>query len=385
MNRSKLTCPQKRDHFKRKVVWKDHHFWGASLVFRRVSWISQPFVLNKPYGCAWCCLDLALVRHTSSNVATQQNHGKDIYRFRSEPDDANPRLRNDRPCDILWVERHPHLLSRCHFENHIFNKFQLQRRMSQNHPYPHSKKNLLKIVDLLIFEIQGSWISGNFCDSFPCGRCLTPEVSATFCGQDFPHGSPHSIQWDQRTTPNGWGQRSRPILRAHNRIRWKMIANASFTLICHLGGGFNPFEKYARQIGSFPQIGMKIKNVWNHHLGHSFGFGNCPLFHIHVLRTKSELGESRWGLTLHFIWDLSQKLRPSKHKPEKRPKNKTRKGMAPCQVTTRMNTFELGNPDKNPSFAIVTGVRGTTQTMINFGKYLGVSETVVYKLSEWHQ
>ena len=30
-------------------------------------------------------------------------------------------------------------------------------------------------------------------------------------------------------------------------------------------GGFNPSEKYARQIGSFPQIGMKIKNVWNHH------------------------------------------------------------------------------------------------------------------------
>ena len=25
-------------------------------------------------------------------------------------------------------------------------------------------------------------------------------------------------------------------------------------------GGFNPSEKYARQIGSFPQIGMKITN-----------------------------------------------------------------------------------------------------------------------------
>ena len=25
-----------------------------------------------------------------------------------------------------------------------------------------------------------------------------------------------------------------------------------------------PSEKYARQIGSFPQIGMKIKNIWNH-------------------------------------------------------------------------------------------------------------------------
>ena len=26
-----------------------------------------------------------------------------------------------------------------------------------------------------------------------------------------------------------------------------------------LVGGFNPFEKYARQIGSFPQVGVKIK------------------------------------------------------------------------------------------------------------------------------
>ena len=28
-----------------------------------------------------------------------------------------------------------------------------------------------------------------------------------------------------------------------------------------LVGGFNPFEKYARQIGNLPQIGMKIKNI----------------------------------------------------------------------------------------------------------------------------
>ena len=33
-----------------------------------------------------------------------------------------------------------------------------------------------------------------------------------------------------------------------------------------LVGGFNPSEKYARQIGSFLQIGMNIKNIWNHHL-----------------------------------------------------------------------------------------------------------------------
>ena len=28
-----------------------------------------------------------------------------------------------------------------------------------------------------------------------------------------------------------------------------------------LGGGFNSFEKYARQIGSFPQAGIKIENL----------------------------------------------------------------------------------------------------------------------------
>ena len=33
-----------------------------------------------------------------------------------------------------------------------------------------------------------------------------------------------------------------------------------------LVGGFNPPQKYARQIGSFPQVGVKIKHIWNHHL-----------------------------------------------------------------------------------------------------------------------
>ena len=37
-------------------------------------------------------------------------------------------------------------------------------------------------------------------------------------------------------------------------------------------GGFNPFEKYARQIGSFspPKKGVKINNNWNHHLDKPF-------------------------------------------------------------------------------------------------------------------
>ena len=32
-----------------------------------------------------------------------------------------------------------------------------------------------------------------------------------------------------------------------------------------VGGWTNPLEKYARQIGNLPQIGVKIKNIWNHH------------------------------------------------------------------------------------------------------------------------
>ena len=33
-----------------------------------------------------------------------------------------------------------------------------------------------------------------------------------------------------------------------------------------VGGWTNPSEKYARQNGNLLQIGMNIKNVWNHHL-----------------------------------------------------------------------------------------------------------------------
>ena len=40
-----------------------------------------------------------------------------------------------------------------------------------------------------------------------------------------------------------------------------------FTVVFQqLVGGFNPFEKYARQSRPFPQVGLKIKEVTNHHL-----------------------------------------------------------------------------------------------------------------------
>ena len=36
------------------------------------------------------------------------------------------------------------------------------------------------------------------------------------------------------------------------------------TIPTKLVGGFNQFEKYARQSGSFPQVGAKRKNIRNH-------------------------------------------------------------------------------------------------------------------------
>ena len=42
-------------------------------------------------------------------------------------------------------------------------------------------------------------------------------------------------------------------------------------MIAYLAGGFNPFQKYARHIGSFPQSRGEHKNVGNHHLDHKSG------------------------------------------------------------------------------------------------------------------
>ena len=49
---------------------------------------------------------------------------------------------------------------------------------------------------------------------------------------------------------------------------WLFGSEKGFTsLPCYLGGGWtNLSEKYARQIGSFPQVRVNIKNIWNHHI-----------------------------------------------------------------------------------------------------------------------
>ena len=43
-----------------------------------------------------------------------------------------------------------------------------------------------------------------------------------------------------------------------------------------VGGWTNPSEKNARQIWSFPHVGVNIENIWNHHLVYIYTWGMSP-------------------------------------------------------------------------------------------------------------
>ena len=74
----------------------------------------------------------------------------------------------------------------------------------------------------------------------------------------------------------------RPMFAFFGRIRIPLVAekkntSAWRTWICLasmlekkllklVGGWTNPAEKYESNLGIFPQIGVKMKNIWNHHL-----------------------------------------------------------------------------------------------------------------------
>ncbi len=45
-----------------------------------------------------------------------------------------------------------------------------------------------------------------------------------------------------------------------------VYSNEKNNTIVYVGGWTNPSEKYDRQIGSFPQVGVNIIKKWNHHL-----------------------------------------------------------------------------------------------------------------------
>ena len=54
------------------------------------------------------------------------------------------------------------------------------------------------------------------------------------------------------------------IFGDHLKLSLIYLQNQHSGTYLFLPGGFNPFEKYARQNGNLPQIGVKIKNIWNH-------------------------------------------------------------------------------------------------------------------------
>ena len=62
----------------------------------------------------------------------------------------------------------------------------------------------------------------------------------------------------------------RPTNRSSKDTDSKLSQSGIKNLKTWLVGGFNRKRKNTSQIGSFPQIGVNIKNVWNHHLGEDY-------------------------------------------------------------------------------------------------------------------
>ena len=52
-----------------------------------------------------------------------------------------------------------------------------------------------------------------------------------------------------------------------------------------LVGVFNPFEAI-RQIGSFPQVGVKMKNLWNHHLDNNTPKEQLQQLQLHLANSQ---------------------------------------------------------------------------------------------------
>ena len=64
-----------------------------------------------------------------------------------------------------------------------------------------------------------------------------------------------------------------------------------------VGGWTNPSEKKARQIGSFSQVRVKIKNISNHYLGIRWYFQRCR--HVFLPKKLLEAWEEKWNNNPH--------------------------------------------------------------------------------------
>ena len=92
-------------------------------------------------------------------------------------------------------------------------------------------------------------------------------------------GSQEALHHTISSFKQPWNQQLQPPAGDHGIALPDAAANSICTMVFlrfllkkghhgnYLVGGFNPSEKYARQIGSSsPSFGVKIKNLWNHHL-----------------------------------------------------------------------------------------------------------------------
>ncbi len=99
------------------------------------------------------------------------------------------------------------------------------------------------------------------------------RLMSVFCSQkngcscDFEHIRPEKFL-KKKDMPHPTILSVNVCWRATKKYSWEGAPLNKCCWIYHLVGGFNPFEKYENisQIGSFPQVGMKINNIWNHHL-----------------------------------------------------------------------------------------------------------------------
>ena len=81
------------------------------------------------------------------------------------------------------------------------------------------------------------------------------------------------------------GKLQKILVRVCNLLdSWNFLAFLTHPL---LAGGFNPFEKYD-SIGLFPQVGVKIKNIWNHHLAYILSATVNPQYYQGTLRLHLE-------------------------------------------------------------------------------------------------
>ena len=136
----------------------------------------------------------------------------------------------------------------------------------KTHQVPCQKSNLSIGVWIMFWHVK---FNKTFQDALPWGLLA---ASGTEC-HDFCHGP----MVHQKVVATASSPRSTAV--SGDWMVWidcTLFICACFIWIVHfsnflvnktnndvsLVGGFNPSAKYARQIGSFPQVGVKIKNIW---------------------------------------------------------------------------------------------------------------------------